>query len=621
MTAAANSKWPEGWRWKLVWAALVVVGIGIELPRWWTVEARQESLSGWLCGIQPDALPLLFWLLAAPLVIWLSPTLDDKGNKSGWRAWMKRSAKDGEFDRGVGLCCVLLAALAWWATAVRVGDQLNDSPPSYHDEYSYLLQAETFQQGRTWNPVFAEMPQMFDQMHVLNEPDLGGPEGRFASRYFPGTGLWMLPFMSGNPVTGHQFAQVLVVLGVFFIGRELRSNGLGLLSAALAAVSPGLLIFSNLLLAHHPTLVGLMLFLWQYLRTQRTGSLLSALLTGVGLAFAMLCRPMTAAGFSFPAGIFFGWWWLSGRGKWMALTSEIPPSFWSRSKYAGALGGPLVLGFLAMLAYQKSITGSYLESPYQIYTDRYTPRHVYGFNNVVRGEQKIGPKVIENYDTWAVNLTPSVAATNVGVRLWSSWRWTFGVLPGVGTLLIWLLVPAVREGRGWWVVISAIVGLHVAHIPYWFTGIMDWHYVFETAPLWLLLAGAAIVSLIRLPKAMIWTIGFVTATVSVGLISVPPLWPARVDVAIEELKFPRDHYVGFRAAVDERRKGQDVLVLVIPDPDDRSIDYVPNPATLDGPVLVARWRGESVERIRELFPGRLLMEFDVKGHSLKELPP
>ena len=53
-----------------------------------------------------------------------------------------------------------------------------------------------------------------------------------------------------------------------------------------------------------------------------------------------------------------------------------------------------------MLVYHQSVTGSWKTSPYQLYTDIYTPRHVYGFNNVLRGEQLVGPKVIEAYDRW-----------------------------------------------------------------------------------------------------------------------------------------------------------------------------------------------------------------------------
>ena len=66
-------------------------------------------------------------------------------------------------------------------------------PPAYHDEYSYLFQARTLLAGRFSFPGSTVQPELFDQMHVLNE-------GRMASRYYPGTGIWLAPFVAlGHP--------------------------------------------------------------------------------------------------------------------------------------------------------------------------------------------------------------------------------------------------------------------------------------------------------------------------------------------------------------------------------------------------------------------------------------
>src|SRR5271155_19137 len=48
-----------------------------------------------------------------------------------------------------------------------------------------------------------------------------------------------------------------------------------------------------------------------------------------------------------------------------------------------------------------------------------------------------------------------------------------------------------RSHRATWsdrkLIAASVVSLHVVHVPYWFVGIMGWHYVLETAPLLLLL--------------------------------------------------------------------------------------------------------------------------------------
>ncbi|HAW30053.1 MAG TPA: hypothetical protein DCY03_18335, partial [Planctomycetaceae bacterium] len=258
-----------------------------------------------------------------------------------------------------------------------------------------------------WLPGHADAPELFDQVHVLNE-------GKMASRYFPGTGLWLAPFVAwGHPYRAYWLAGALTTFFIFWAGRELAGNGVGLLAGLIVALSPGMAIFSNLLLAHHPTLVGLSAFLFFFLRMQRTRSFRDALLAGVGLAFGMLCRPMTAAGFALPFGIWLGVEvvrWCLPRVNHKATDSATEKSVVPQIT---GLAIPLACGLIGLFFYNQSITDSGWKMPYQLYTDLYTPRHVYGFDNVVRGEQKLGPKVLENYDKWAENLTPALAAQNV----------------------------------------------------------------------------------------------------------------------------------------------------------------------------------------------------------------
>ncbi|MFN9938755.1 MAG: hypothetical protein ACK56I_04710, partial [bacterium] len=101
-------------------------------------------------------------------------------------------------------------------------------PPAYHDEYSYLLQAETFLSGRISFPAQQVCPELFHQIHVLNQP-------RTASRYFPFTGLWVTPFLAaGFPIVGHWLAGGIACV---FFSLTLRH-----LTSRIAALAGGLLI-------------------------------------------------------------------------------------------------------------------------------------------------------------------------------------------------------------------------------------------------------------------------------------------------------------------------------------------------------------------------------------------
>ncbi len=111
----------------------------------------------------------------------------------------------------------LLIGLLAFAVAAITGWKQKDLPPAYHDEYSYLFQTHTLLAGRTWFPSFEGMPQVFDQMHVLNE-------GRFASRYFPGAGMWFMAFHAVGPIWGQWFAQAVTAIGASLVATQIAGR-------------------------------------------------------------------------------------------------------------------------------------------------------------------------------------------------------------------------------------------------------------------------------------------------------------------------------------------------------------------------------------------------------------
>jgi hypothetical protein len=602
-------------------------GVGQGRARWtfavWTATLAALGLSLWsevhrLEAPGPVAGPASLWW-SDPEVDWTPfvPVLllsvpcwfirQPLWGRPSWWWWKVRTWGSGGTASVVLGLSVGLVALGMSASA---GRKLGNLPPAYHDEYSYLFQAKTFAAGRVSYPSHSQLPELFDQMHVLNE-------GRFASRYYPGAGLWIAPFLRlGNPWWGHRVAHAASAMLLYAIGLSLHGRSVGIVAGLLLSVSPGVVLFSNLLLAHHPTLLGLLLFLLAFvqvrrrIREGRPAAAWSAL-AGVGLAYAMLCRPMTAAGVGLPFGVWFAWWLVTGRGA-SPVHSHTPYETWAgRLRLAVPLAVPLVVALAGILAYHSAITGDPWISPYQLYTETYTPRHVYGFNNVLRGEQNLGPKVLDSYDRWALNLTPKLAARNVWRRLSASWRWTLGFVPLLMTSVVMLLTIAHWSGD-WRLLVAAIVSLHAVHVPYWFEGIMGWHYVFESAPLWLLLFAGVTVALgrhfasIRRPGMILWWWALTGTAVVVNLVTVEPFWPGRLDRGLAEVLFPRQRYGQFHAQVEGRVGDSRALVLVVPDPTDRHMDYVVNDPSLDGRVLYGRWRGDTAQlaRIRSVFPDR-----------------
>jgi hypothetical protein len=212
-------------------------------------------------------------------------------------------------------------------------------------------------------------------------------------------------------------------------------------------------------------------------------------------------------------------------------------------------------------------------------------------------------------------------------RIESSLRWTLGIVPLVMAAIVLLFSRGARQIE-WKLIGWSIVSLHAVHVPYWFEGIMGWHYVFESAPLWLLLFAEATRRLFRTwstdrrPWMPVWWLGVIGTAVAVNLVTLTPLWPGRLNVGIVEIALPRARYAEFLSRVEGAVNGRRAIVFVEPDPADRHIDYVVNDPSLDGQVLIARYQPGKTDlaRARPLFPDREAWLFHVVTGDMRRLP-
>lgn len=625
--------------WWLGCAISLVIIVPTEISRFNDLDG--EPGTAWLFDMNIDTTPFavlflvlpVFWVARRPIlattpgwlqrfIIWLGRNAPLKAEAPSEPRYIHREA--------LNVCLAIalvasVAAAAWLQVAMTpVGPDataFNELPPAFHDEYSYLFQAQTFADGRISYRSHPSAARIFDQMHVLNE-------GYFASRYLPGTSFWLTPFLIlGNPLIGQCLATVLIAVLVFLIGRELSCNGVGLLAGLMTALSPGILLFGNLILAHQPTLVGLGLFIYSFLRLQRQladadtrRTTRWALLSGAGLTFAMLCRPMTAAGVGLPFGI------------WLLCCLVRQTSFrrLDSLKIFGGFAFPLMIGFVIVAIYNANTTGDPLKSAYQLYTDLFTPRHAFGFNNVEKAKPLLSDRTLEHYDQWAENLDAALAVQNVRNRLLSSWQWTLGLIAVVllGTVF---LVGAWKKLDGrWWLIAAAILSLHAAHVPYWYDGIFHWHYVFESAALWCLVIAAGTHLAFRLFRATghpwmpVWTGLLIVASLVTGHTALHPFWGvSRLEAGINQLAFSRLRYSTFNELIDRSVTERPALVLVRHDPSDRHIDYISNHPSLEGTILLGRIPADrrfteaaTVDLAVKAFPNRNLYIFDAVTGAL-----
>lgn len=528
----------------------------------------------------------------------------------------------------VGVFALAVAACA------RLGWDSLELPPGLHDEYSYLFQAKTHLAGRFWFPSQNAIPGVFDQLHVLNE-------GRFASRYFPGTGLWLAPFVALGPpfpYLSQWLAAGLAAALVFEAARAIGGARVGLVAGVLVALAPGLADFCNLLVAHAPTLLGLSFFLCGQAHVRRRDASTRAQLawsaaSGAGLAFAMLCRPLTAAAIGLPFGLALvaglGREIRSLRGATNAAAHRLRPLA-SAHRRLVATALPIALGLLILAAHDRAITGSVWQTPYGLYNAIYTPRHVYGFDNGVRGDAVVAPKRTVAYDRWARNLTGPGAANNARIRLDRSLRASIGA----SALVVGLVAIVLGRRRGdsfWLLCATSAATLHLAHVPYWFVGITAYHYVLESIPLYaLVFAGSVQVvdSFARDRLAGRARALLVSAWIAIAL--VPTVWPwlvltARHDattgtVLREGTSFrpARLAHARFLARIEAQVRERPALVLIDQPPREIHLDLVVNDPDLNAPVLFGRFVASrmSLGAIANAFPERALYLYNDRTDRL-----
>ena len=633
----------------LAWLATTAVALWHEVPRLFAAANSPAGVFGWFFSMDADwSLPVLV-LLALPVIVLVVKLSSSKPLAGGGRiersAGIPGDASDEfpisstriQFTAATILFCLSLGCSASIGfrsvslTATPGHAEIESSvrfctlPPAYHDEFSYLLQARTFLAGRLSWPAMTVEPDLFHQVHVLNRPTT-------ASRYFPWTGVWMAPFvaltpmLTGAPYFGHWLAGAIAC--VFFHRCLYRMLGLrwAFIGGALIALSPGLASFSNLLLAHHPTMMALSLFLWAFLRLMKNYRVSDATIAGISLSLAMLGRPMTAAGFALP----FGIWLLTalirqqfaGRQRAISTISRT----WSPMKIVAGIGIPILLGFVVLTIMNHAITGSWMKSAYQLYTDTWTPRHRYGFDNANIDPALPESKVLKAYDDWAENLTPAKAESNVVQRTVYSLRWTLGIAAlmfcNIAALATCLDIKDPRP----LLLLCSVLTLHAVHIPYWYDGIMHWHYVFETAPLLLMLATLGLSVTYQVLRSTIgtrWTTVWMTSLIFASLI---PNWidaktfwgTSRVTVAFSEQFFSRVRFEYFHRLTTSDQIRHPALVLVDEGTSNPQLSYIINPPDLSGDVIVCRLPEAAavIDELARAFPEHHLYRFNPETFSL-----
>lgn len=232
-------------------------------------------------------------------------------------------------------------------------------PPlaAVHDEFSYLLAADTFAHGRLTNPTppFAEH---FETFHVLVEPS-------YQSKYPPGQGLVLAlgQVVFGHPIAGVWLGAALLAAATWWALRGAVGPGVALVWSALAVLRFATSDYwAQSYWGGCLAAAGGALVVGATLRLVRELTPSAALALATGSAMLALTRPFEGLALAASAHVCVVAARLFAEGRTPTRTKALAGASWGAIVCAG-------LGFLAI--YNHAVTGDALRLPYLEHEERY----------------------------------------------------------------------------------------------------------------------------------------------------------------------------------------------------------------------------------------------------------
>ena len=227
--------------------------------------------------------------------------------------------------------------------------------PSIHDEFSYLLAADTFLHGRCANPTPPSWPE-FETFHELMRPN-------YASKYPPGQGLFLAAgwLIGGHPIVGVWLGIGLACGATTWMLRAFVPRWWAVLGGVLMASRLGFGEWGWFYMGGGVATAGGALFIGGWVRVLNRQHPAPAIVMAIGLALLAVTRPFEGIVLCLPVGLATIAW---------IVRKQIPRAVLLRRLAVPALA-ILVPAGVALGYYNDRVTGSPFRLPYLEYAAQY----------------------------------------------------------------------------------------------------------------------------------------------------------------------------------------------------------------------------------------------------------
>ncbi len=232
--------------------------------------------------------------------------------------------------------------------------------PAIHDEFSYLLMADTFAHGRVANPTHP-MWAHFEAFHVNQIPT-------YVSKYYPAQGIFLAigQVVFGHPFWGVLLSSALMCAAICWMLQGWMPPGWALLGGLLAVLRLGTFSYwANSYWGGAVAAIGGTLVLGALPRIKDNQRVRDAVWMGIGLALLLNSRPYESLFFATPIAIALL--------IWLLKTNEHPIQR-KILRVIMPLGIILAVTAGAMAFYFWKTTGQPFRPPYVVYETTYSSR-------------------------------------------------------------------------------------------------------------------------------------------------------------------------------------------------------------------------------------------------------